>query len=95
MALGACARDATTPDDSEVADLGEVSQALVGEGGWCGPPSWPDCDADLTCCNYSGFPTTFICRDLRWDDDNCGGCGHECTGYYDFCNAGVCVHFGE
>ena len=48
----------------------------IGAGGTCGI-----CDATI-CGDFS-------CVDLKWDPQNCGSCGHQCSSGQT-CNEGVC-----
>lgn len=69
-------------------NLGEASQAILGEGVQCNTQS---CFAAagspslLTCC---GTSPSAVCRYLEEDDANCGACGHSCG--HGTCNLGCC-----
>ena len=88
------APESSTEPAVEPVGQAESASILAGEGAWCGPPAWPDCDGSLTCCGYSGFPTQWYCRALWSDEYNCGECGNECDSGW-ICQDSVCKYFGE
>lgn len=83
VGMAACAIDDSSLDEDtdgesreDEENLGEVEQA-IGEGGNCLTAA---CDAGLTCCRGGSQFPVFKCRNLTNDENNCGTCGHQCTG---------------
>ncbi len=62
---------------------GTVSALLRGSGGEGGGTCTPEsCGPGMLCCGS-------FCADARFDQNNCGGCGHACAAGQ-FCNNGIC-----
>jgi hypothetical protein len=66
---------ADAPDCSDIDPRREVSE-------------WRQCGAGQHACPITG--AVFLCRDVRGDPDNCGGCGIAC-GPGELCLEGVCA----
>jgi hypothetical protein len=59
-----------------------LGACVVGDGTSC---ATVPCAPTRLCCANSG-----VCVDPRYDDSNCGGCGHGCA-VNEGCSNGVCV----
>ena len=45
---------------------------------------------DVVCCTGGQTCCSGICKDTSTDSNNCGACGHACTGYRVVCCSGTC-----
>jgi hypothetical protein len=93
LLVPACVADVTDdPSQGEEVDSAEEQLIAGGVGSLCGFPFGP-CDEGLTCCYQPGGGR---CRDLLWDEHNCGSCGYDCSVEGDnYCELGVSKLIGE